>query len=313
MKIYVDTPLDEELKQELRAATTDDQLFFKDELPDDEARLNALLTADILFGNPRPVEWMEKAQNLKWVQLYSTGFEYYRYVNIPAMVTNMQDYYSQPCAETMIAGILALYRGMHTFPLLKEKHEWVGHAARKTLDTLHRKRVIILGKGRIARQIEKILLGFECEVKFFARHSSGADIHSVTALKDALPETDILIACLPGTDETHGLVTRELIESFSRNCIFCNVGRGNLLADEYALIDALQNYRIAGAVLDVTINEPIPADHPLWDCPNTILSQHSGGGSLSEHRGILDFFLENYRLFKENKPLKNLIKLERGY
>src|SRR5688572_24881315 len=133
MRIYVDTPLQNDLKQKLMQATNGDKVFFKDELHDDEARLNALLNADILFGNPRPVEWMQKASNLKWIQLYSTGFEYYRNLSLPAIVTNMQDYYSQPCAETMIAGILALYRGMDKFSILKERHEWIGHPLRKEL------------------------------------------------------------------------------------------------------------------------------------------------------------------------------------
>jgi glyoxylate/hydroxypyruvate reductase len=313
MKIYVDTPLDKELKQILVEATRGDELFFKDELPDDEAKLKALLSANIIFGNPRPVEWMEKAANLKWVQLYSTGFDYYANINIPAIVTNMQDYYSQPCAETIIAGILALYRGIDKFSTLKEKKVWVGHASRKELNTLYQKRVIILGKGRIANHLAKSLSGFECKVQFFARQNTAADMHTISQLKSHLPEADIVIGCLPGTDETHGLITEELIESLSAQCIFCNVGRGNLVANEHSLIDALKNYKIGGAVLDVTMHEPLPQDHPLWHCPNTILTQHSGGGSISEYAGIVNFFLENYGLFKKHQQLKNVINLKRGY
>jgi glyoxylate/hydroxypyruvate reductase len=313
MKIYVDTSLPDDLKQKLTGAVPGDAFYFKADLPDDEARLNALLNADILFGNPRPVEWLQKASNLKWVQLYSTGFEYYQDVNIPAVVTNMQDYYSQPCAETIIAGILALYRGIDSLTLLKEKHHWVGHAIRPQLKTLYGKRVIILGKGRIGKQVEKSLSGFACEVKFFGRAGSGADIQSIEALKALLPETDILIGCLPGTADTYRLITDDIIDALPAHCIFCNVGRGNLVADENRLIDALKNYKIGGAVLDVTTSEPIPADHPLWDCPNTILTQHSGGGSVTEHNGIVDFFLDNYKLFRENKPLQNVVDLKRGY
>ena len=313
MKIYVDTPLNDSLKQSLLQATTGDEVSFKDALPDDEARLKTLLTADIIFGNPRPVEWMQQAFYLKWVQLYSTGFEYYRNIDIPAIVTNMQDYYSQPCAETIIAGILAIYRGVDKFSVLKEKHVWVGHASRQQLDTLYRKRVIILGKGRIANHVAQSLSGFGCNILFFAREHSTADMHTVTELKAQLPETDIVIGCLPGTDETRGLITDDLVESFSPGCIFCNVGRGNLVANENTLIDALKNNRIAGAVLDVTMNEPLPENHPLWDCPNTILTQHSGGGSISEYDGILDFFLTNYKRFKAGKPLLNVVSLSRGY
>jgi glyoxylate/hydroxypyruvate reductase len=313
MKIYVDTPLPYDLKQKVVHATPGDQVFFKEDLPDDQARLATLLNADILFGNPRPVEWMHKASNLKWIQLYSTGFEYYQDVNIPAIVTNMQDYYSQPCAETIIAGILSLYRGIDKLSILKEKHQWVGHSIRKELNTLYRKRVVILGKGRIGKQLDRCLRGFECDVKFYGRSASGADIQTTEELRALLPQTDILIGCLPGTEDTCRLITDDLIDSLSMDCIFCNVGRGNLIADENKLIKALKNYQIRGAVLDVTDKEPIPEGHPLWDCPNTILTQHSGGGSSTEHSGILAFFLENYKLFKENKPLQNIVDLKRGY
>jgi glyoxylate/hydroxypyruvate reductase len=313
MKIYVDTFLPDDLKRKLIQDTPGDQVVFKDDLQDDSERLAALLNADILFGNPRPVEWMQKASNLKWVQLYSTGFEYYKNISIPAVVTNMQDYYSHPCAETIIAGILALYRGIDKFSILKHRHEWVGHSMRKHLKILYQKRVIILGRGSIAKQLEKSLKGFECEVKFFGRAASNSDIQTTEELKALLPKVDILVGCLPGTDETCGLITNDMIDSLSADCIICNVGRGNLISDENRLVQALKNYEIAGAVLDVTINEPIPADHPLWDCPNTILTQHSGGGSLTEYDGILAFFLENYKLFRKNEPMKNVINMNRGY
>ena len=121
MTIYVDTPLKKPQKEMLMSRAPGDNFIFKDELPGEDQQLNALLKADILLGNPRPVEWLQRAVNLKWVQLYSTGFEYYHSVKIPAVITNIQDYYSQPCAETMIAGIMALYRKINTFSLLQAR------------------------------------------------------------------------------------------------------------------------------------------------------------------------------------------------
>lgn len=313
MKIYVDTPFYEKQKAMLRSSVTDDMLEFKDEIAGEEQQLKALLGADILLGNPKPVEWLQQAVNLKWVQLYSAGFEYYKSIKIPAVVTNMKDYYSQPCAETIVAGILALYRGMDTFTLLKSEKKWVGYTARNELRLLREKKIIILGAGAIAKRIAKILSGFDCTVSFYARTAEEASIHSPAELLDAIPNADIIIGCLPGTNETKGLFTAEMIGKMKSDSIFCNVGRGNLLADEQALIDALNNKKIGGAVLDVTAQEPIPADHSLWDCPNTILSQHSGGGNITEYEGIAELFLENLKQFKAGKPLKNIIQLEKGY
>lgn len=313
MIVYVDTPLNKDQKNALRKGAHNDKFIFKDELPNESECLNALLSAEILLGNPRPVEWLQQATNLKWVQLYSTGFEYYRNVSIPAVITNMQDYYSQPCAETAVAGILALYRGMDTFGVLKDQKKWVGYPLRAQLQLLHGKRVIILGTGNIGKGIEAILKCFNCDISFYGRTSPSAVLKTSEQLENALTEADIVIACLPGTEETKGLFTAGMIRKMRPSAIFCNVGRGNLVADEDELVDALMHRRIGGAVLDVTIKEPLPDDHPLWNCPNTILSQHSGGGNVSEYDGIVDFFLENFKNFKENKPLKNRVELSRGY
>src|SRR5690242_12655844 len=98
MTIYVDTPLNQHQQDRLRNAAPADAFVFKSDLPEEE-QYAAFLKADILFGNPRPVNWLQQANNLQWVQLYSTGFEYYSNIKIGATVTNMHDYFSQPCAE----------------------------------------------------------------------------------------------------------------------------------------------------------------------------------------------------------------------
>lgn len=313
MNIYIDTPFRERHKQYLRHAIQDDALVFKEELTTPQEQLAALLSADILLGNPKPVEWLQEAGNLKWIQLYSTGFEYYSHIHTPAVVTNMQDYYSQPCAETVIAGILALYRGMDTCTRLKDQQKWVGYTLRAEFQLLSEKKAILLGWGNIGKRIAAILKGFNCEINIYSGSSSEAHMHTVEELKKQLPYADIVIGCLPGTDQTRGMFTAEMIRLMKPTAVFCNVGRGNLLQDEQALIAALHQKRLGGAVLDVTAEEPVPDGHPLWKCPNVILSQHSGGGSATEYDGIAELFIQNLDAFKRGQPLKNQIQFERGY
>lgn len=313
MKIYVDTPFKEKQKAILRLGAPDDDFIFSNDLSNPEKQLEALLHADILLGNPKPVEWLQKAVNLKWVQLYSTGFEYYSNITIPAVVTNMKGYYAQSCAETIIAGIMAIYRGASHYTLLKAAHTWIGYTLRENLQTLHKKNVLILGAGDIAKHLAKILTGFDCRLSFYARTAKEASLHTVADLSAAIPDADIIIGCLPGTKETKGLFTAGMIGSMKSTALFCNIGRGNLVADEAVLIDALMTRKIGGAVLDVTAQEPLYDAHPIWDCPNTILSQHSGGGNITEYDGLAHFFLENLALFKQNKPLMNIIQLNKGY
>ena len=313
MIIYVDTPFNNSHRKALEASLNGDTGIFKSDLSDEAAEQDAISKADIIVGNPRPAELLQKAHQLKWIQLYSTGFEYYRNLKIQATVTNMQDYYSEPCAETAIAGIMSLYRGTNQFALLKNERTWVGYTIRSQLNVLADKQVLILGAGNIAKRVAKILHGFDCEVTFFARSKGVKILNTVHDVEALVPAVDIIINCLPGTGETKGLFTAAMIALMKSTAIFCNVGRGNVVADENALVQALMNKKIGGAVLDVTEKEPLPEHHPFWNCPNTILSQHSGGGNASEYDGLLEFFLRNLLRYRSGQPLMNQVELGRGY
>lgn len=313
MIIYVDTPFNKDHRNSLKAALNGYTIIFKSDLVGEAAELDAISKADIIFGNPRPAEFLQKAQHLKWLQLYSTGFEYYRMLQLDAIVTNMQDYYSEPCAETAVAGIIAIYRGTHKFAVLKNEKKWVGYTIRSQLNVLGNKRVLIFGAGNIAKRVAKILTGFDCKVTFFARTKDIEVVNTIAEVESLIPAVDIIINCLPGTMETRGLFTTSMLHLMKSTAIFCNVGRGNVVADEDALVQALIKNEIGGAVLDVTDKEPLPEDHPFWNCPNTILSQHSGGGDAGEYDGLLDFFLQNLERYKSGKPLMNQVQLGKGY
>jgi len=313
MVIYIETPLDEDLRSQLKLACAEDECIFKGDLQTHEDRVSALSKAEIIFGNPRPASLLSDLPKLKWIQLYSAGFEYYSELTISATVTNMRDFFSEPCAETAIAGILSLYRGMSDFALLKQEKKWVGQKMRPALNTLQKKSVLILGAGNIGKRIEKILMGFDCNIHFYARTRAERVVTTIPEVEALIPTADIIIACLPGTEETKGFFKTTMIKLMKPSAIFVNVGRGNLVADELALAKALMNHEIGGAVLDVTFDEPLPADHPLWTCPNTILSQHSAGGDANESLGLLNFFLENLQRYKTQQPLLNQVQLNKGY
>lgn len=313
MIIYIETPLNEELRSQLTLVCKQDEILFKSDFVTHDEQLSALSKAEVIFGNPRPASLLQDLPNLKWIQLFSAGFEYYRSLNIPATVTNMRDFFSEPCAETALAGILSLYRGMSDFTLLKDKKKWVGQNIRPQLNTLAKKSVLILGAGNIGKRIEKILSGFDCNIHFFARKKAEKVVTTIPEVEALIPDMDIIIACLPGTEETKGFFNVSMINLMKSSAIFVNVGRGNLVSDELALAEALMNNEIGGAVLDVTGEEPLSPEHPLWNCPNTILSQHSAGGDANEFSGLLNFFLENLQRYKLQQPLLNQVQLNRGY
>jgi phosphoglycerate dehydrogenase-like enzyme len=220
------------------------------------------------------------------------------------------NYYAQPCAETIVGGVMALYRNIDTLAVLQTSKKWIGVPMRLQMKLLSGQTVIILGAGEIGKCVKKILQGFDCKITVMARGNSAADITSEDTLKALLPETDLVISCLPGTAD--GFFTEEMIGLMNQEAVFANVGRGNTI-NEKALIEALKAGKIEGAVLDVTEIEPLPQDNPLWTLPNVLILQHTGGGRQKEHRGKFSIFLENLLLFESGKELNNLIDLGKGY
>ena len=156
------------------------------------------------------------------------------------------------------------------------------------------------------------LAPFECEIISYAPNASDAKIHTPDELDQALPRCDVVVASMPETPSTIGLFSAARFGRFKRGAIFVNIGRGSC-ADEAVLVAGLQNGHLGGAVLDVTIKEPLPTDHPLWSAPNCILTQHSGGGSWDEHDRKPPRFLENLRRYESGEPLLGVVNWARGY
>lgn len=310
MQLFVYTTLPDTLKAELQQQLSPDIIpQFRQDLPVAEQQA-AFRVADLMLGNA-PVAWFtEPMANLKFWQLDSAGFDGYKGIQVQAQLANMGDYFARPCAETMMAGILALYRCIPELVLLQNRSEWVGVPIRARTNSLWQKRVVILGTGTIGQAVRGMLSGFGCQTKMLARTDPQADVHSVDELKAVLPETNIVINCLPGT--AAGFVSSDVIAAMKPGSLYANVGRGNT-TDEPALIRALTAGQLGGAVLDVTDREPLPADSPLWTLPNVLLTQHSGGGQPDEAAGKVAQFRRNLKRFRAGQPLENSVELDRGY
>ena len=119
---------------------------------------------------------------------------------------------------------------------------------------------------------------------------------------------------LPATAETMGILSRERIALLPERAFVINVGRGSAI-DQEALVEALNQRKLAGAALDVMTPEPLPADNPLWDCPNTIITPHiSGNMSLGRTCDIdVDMFCADLARYAAGEPLRNLVDRTRGY
>lgn len=310
MQLFVYATLNDPARQLLREQLpTDIQPTFRQDLPENQQQA-AFQQADVVLGNPPPEWFAAGAPALQFWQIDSAGIDRYKELRVEFPVANVGDYFAWPCAETIVAGILGWYRAIPELAVLQSRQQWVGAPIRSRVGLLRDKRVVILGSGAIGQAVAEQLTGFRCHVQFLARTDSRAQLHSREDLLTALPTTDLVVNCLPGSADQ--FFSADMVQALPAHALYASIGRGNT-TDEAALLAALQAGQLAGAVLDVTAQEPLPADNPLWRLPNVLLTQHSGGGQPREDEGKVEILLNNLHRLRNKQPLQNPVQLARGY
>lgn len=294
----------------LSIALNSDHLIFLNTALNDANTINDFNQCEIIFGNP-PSFWSSANTKLRWIQLESVGFGEYladdwQHHRTYIQFTNLAGFFADPVSESILAGILALLRGVDQVSNFREKGAWIGDDLRPSLRLLTKAKVVMLGRGSINHRLEKLLEPFQCNVISFGQSSDQSTIDR--ELKCA----DIVVSTVPDTPDTRNFFNRSRIESIKRGAIFANFGRGSVVDDD-ALADALDNGDLFGAIIDVTRDEPLPQNHRFWKVPRLILTQHSGGGTADEIDRKIDWFLENLNRYRNGAPLHALINFSRGY
>lgn len=308
MRIFTTLALAESELDLQQRAPAESTVISARRLADESARVREFLQADVVFGNP-PVAWLAEARRLRWIQLESVGSEAYQITPTPEwrrriQFTNLNGFFGQPVAESLVAGVLAMNRGIRALCLAQQNRRWERETVRPQLRLTQHSRAIILGAGSIGQAVGRILGGFDVDCAYFARTSKLATIRSLAELDASLPEADYVFGCLPDSPDTRGLLSGDRLGRMKPGAIVANGGRGSLI-DEAALIECLNLRGLGGAVLDVTQVEPLPPGHPFWTHPRILLTQHTGGGFPHEIRGKTDFFLHNLQRFQRGEPLIN--------
>ena len=309
MNIYIACELENVEKKIIKDNLKKHKLYFSN-LKFKEIADNNFLKCEIVFGNI-PSSWVRQSDKIKWLQLESTGFGEYsnvkkNFLNKDVIITNLKSFFACQVAQTTMAGIFSFYRGLNTFALLKNKKKWIGDPMRAKLEILNNKNVLFFGKGSINKEISKYLKVFNCQYSFV--DSKSKKNFFINKLKKA----EIVICALPGIVKTKMLFNKKMISCLSKKTILVNVGRGNLIDEKY-LIKKLKSNFLKGAILDVTAEEPLKKNNPLWSCPNLILTQHTGGGYKDEMVDKVNFFLDNLQKYLKKSKVLNKINPSKGY
>ena len=276
--------------------------------------------ADVLVGFCDP-EVVSAATNLVWVQVYWAGVERClaneKIRNGRVLLTNMQKMSSSMIGEHAIAMTLSLTRGLPQFARAMPAGIWDrGMASDIGMQSLQGRTMLVVGLGGIGKQVARRANALGMRV-LATRNSSreGPDYVDYVGLADELGElageADVIVNALPLTSATEGLFDRELFARMQAGAYFINVGRGKTVVTN-DLLAALESGRLAGAGLDVTDPEPLPADHPLWQRPDVIITPHVAGfgGSRRWHAMLV---AENIRRYLAGDALLNEVDPARGY
>ncbi len=259
---------------------------------------------------------IRKMTGLKWIQLSSVGFD-----QLPSeaaqekniMVTNNRGGYSKPMGEWIVMNILEVYKKRKLQMRDQQNRRW--HLDSSILEIVGRK-IAFLGTGTIAQEAAKRLQGFEAEIVGFntsGHESPYFDVcYPMDQLEERLSDMDVVVVTLPHTEETHHFVNKKRMAHMKDDSVLINVSRGSNI-DEKALIEALENDKFLGVAVDVFEEEPLPQDSPLWHIDRVYFSPHNSWVSEMKNTRRFELIYRNMKNYIENKPLENVVDIQRGY
>jgi phosphoglycerate dehydrogenase-like enzyme len=266
-------------------------------------------------------EVLAQAKQLQWIQWPAAGVD--RCVQQPALherhllLTNLQRTMGPSMAEHVLGMMLALSRHFEFFMRQQQEAHWAREDATPQLADLEGKTVLVAGLGGIGTEVARRAhaLGMRV-VATRASGRSGPDFVSYVGLPDELlklaKDADFVVNCTPLTPQTTGIFNREFFATLRPGAYFISVGRGRSTATA-DLIDALKSGRLAGAGLDVTDPEPLPADSPLWHLPNVIITPHISADTAVSQEQRNAVLVENLRRYAAGEPMLSVVDIERGY
>ncbi|HEY6932029.1 MAG TPA: D-2-hydroxyacid dehydrogenase [Marmoricola sp.] len=338
--VLIATPLEEDLVERIRSGAPEVEVLHDAALlpaprypsdhggdpafrrsPEAQRRFDAWVQrAEVTLGVPGETpdalrDLVAGAPHLRWVQGTAAGAgQQVRAAGLSAAdlervtFTSSVGVHATQLAEWAMLGLLTFTKDLPRLQRDKASRRWDHYAVRE----LAGQRLLVVGLGHIGREVSRAARALGMHVTGVRRTGGEQDLDAVDRmvstgeLAEVVPTADAVVLALPATVETEGMFTAELIKALPEHAVLVNVGRGSTI-DEAALVSALREGRLAGAALDVVATEPLPAESPLWELDNVLLSPHTAALSTRENARIVELFCDNLRRFRTGAPLRNVV------
>ena len=292
--------------------------FFEDNL----SAYRDAADAEIIYG--QGADLARAGQSVKWMCSPSAGVDMYCREGVfhseDVLLTNSRGSYGVTISEHIIMVTLMLLRRQMEYAENVRKKAWVQTLP---ISSILGSRITIVGTGNIGTETARRYRAFSPECIIGVNRSGNCseeqeilfdEIRTREDLHELLPETDILVLCVPGTSATARMIDSEALALMKKSAVLINVGRGSAV-DQAALVSALRAGRIGAAALDVFEKEPVPEDDPVWECPNLLMTTHVSGNmslpwTVEEN---LKLFLEDLDNYVHGRKLARLVDRSVGY
>jgi phosphoglycerate dehydrogenase-like enzyme len=291
--------------------------YIKNEFPDIEiyGSVEECPDAEVIIGgrdliNP---ENLDKLQNVKWVQLFSAGYNHIDldYLKCHKIIlTNARGIYSIPIAEDVVCRILMHSINAFNYIDLKRNHSWNRELPRTEI---FGQTIGIIGTGSIAKEVAMRLKSFGVKVVGYKRNYVENipffdEIYIGDELKYVLSVSDYIVVTVDLNNETHHMLNKDNMKYMKKDASIINIARGKII-NQQDLVDMLRNKEISYAGLDVFETEPLPKDDELWDLDNVYITPHISCMSNNNNERFKNLLIENFKRYLKNETLLNVVKL----
>lgn len=246
--------------------------------------------------------FFDSIDTLEAIFMTSAGYDHVAQRYEGVSIVNARGAHGGSTAEMAVTMILAHNKKLELFEAGRRRHQWIYGVT----GSMQHKKVLVLGAGDMGSRIGRILSAMEAEPVLFGR-TARPGVQALSDLPSWLPDAYAVVVALPMSPELHRFVDADLLAAMPDGSIFINVGRGGIV-DTDALVAELARGRISAGI-DVTDPEPLPADHPLWDSPNLILTPHVGGFAAGSFGRIIEVMGSNMRTMAHGQVPQNTIPL----